>query len=263
MRTLDRFSFGCRVAAIAFVLIIITGNPVYPQTPDPSVSERLKRIEDGLQELQKRVGELTSILRAILPPSPIAEIKNVQVPTRGAVKGSTSARIVVIEFSDFACPFCGRHAATVFRELERNYIDTGKIQYEFRHLPLEQIHPMARTLAEASECAADQGKFWQMHDRLFEHQKSLKAEDLVNHARSAGVDETRFRLCIANKDAVSRVDSDLAEARKFGLTSTPTFLVGEKGSDGTITVLKRISGAHPFQTFQATIEPLLAQRISP
>src|SRR5687768_9487903 len=153
------------------------------QTHDGLISGRLDRLEQSIRDLQDRVAELSNLLRAALPPSPVIELKCVRLSQRGAVRGSVTAKLILVEFTDFECPFCGRHASTVYRELQRRYVDTGELQYVFRHLPLEQIHPSARRAAEAAECAGDQGKFWELHDRFFEHQKSLGPEDLVTHAR--------------------------------------------------------------------------------
>ena len=248
-----------RVLVVSCLLSACGACDVYGQTSDRSIDERLLRIEASLTELHSRLAEVATSLRAILPPPPIAEVKGVQVASRGAMKGSTAAKIVLIEFSDFECPFCGRHANSVLSDITRTYIETGKLQYEFRHLPLEQIHPSARSAAEASECAAKQSLFWPMHDRLFQNQKSLKPADLSDHARAIGLEYDAFTRCVASRETAERIDADLAVARKLGITSTPTFLLGQKEADGTIRVFKRLAGAQPFLTFRQAIDPLVGQ----
>ncbi len=163
-----------------------------------------------------------------------------------------------MEYSDFECPFCGRHSQTTYRELLRTFVDTGVLRYVFRHLPLEQLHPAAVQAATSAECARQQGKFWEMPDRLFANQKALGSSDLLNYAKALGLDEAKFQACMADGAATARVRADLAEAERLHLTATPAFLIGEGTASGTVRITRRVDGAHPLPIFQSAIEAVLA-----
>jgi len=100
------------------------------------------------------------------------------------IMGKKDAPVTMIEFSDYQCPFCRRFFETTLPTLKAEYVETGKVRYVFRDFPLDQIHPHARKAAEAAHCAGDQGKYWEMHDLLFQNPQALRVESLKTHARS-------------------------------------------------------------------------------
>lgn len=172
--------------------------------------------------------------------------------------GPEDAEIVVIEFSDFECPYCGAATGTHeylisnFKSQDPSWeapvpklkelAEQGKIKFVFRDFPLS-AHSNAQKAAEAAECAHEQGKFWEMHDKLFENQDALTLEDLKSYAEELELDTTEFNDCLDNDEMFSEVQSDLAEGVSYGITGTPTFFV-----NGIPVV-----GAHPFSTFQEII----------
>ena len=174
------------------------------------------------------------------------------------VKGSSAAKVAILEFSDYECPFCGRHAQTTYTELQRIYVDTGKVKYVFRNLPIESLHPLAVKAAEAAECSGEQSKYWEMHDRLFANQKALARSDLLAHAQAIGIETDRFQSCLDGGRMSAKVREDMAEAKRLGLTGTPAFLIGEVRPDGTVRVVRTIGGAHPLPVFQEVLDSLLA-----
>lgn len=157
--------------------------------------------------------------------------------------GSSGAPVTITEFSDFQCPFCGRFAQQTLPSIEENYINTGKARLVFRNFPLN-IHNNAEKAAEASECAHEQGMFWQYHDKLFENQNSLSVGDLKKYAKDVGLDTEKFNDCLDSGRMAAEVQKDLNEGENIGVRGTPYFLVG-KGS---------ISGACPFSTFDQAIK---------
>lgn len=219
--------------------------------PDTEIVERLRALEDQVFELNK-------LLRTIVPPSPVNQIEPFLLPIANApFRGSEAATVVVIEFSDFECPFCGRHAAGVYREIQQRFVDTGKVRYAFRHLPLEQIHPHARQAAEAAECARQQGRFWEYHDRLFAQQKSMTRDDLSRHANSVTLKVEAFESCLNEGEMAGRVAVDVAEVKRLGLTGTPVFMIGEMQKDGSARVTHKIVGSHPFAVYESVLNALL------
>jgi protein-disulfide isomerase len=127
-----------------------------------------------------------------------------------------------------------------------------------RDLPLEAIHPLALKAAEATHCAGEQGKYWEMHDRLFANQRELSRPDLTKHAQALGLNVGAFDQCVDTGKSVARIRKDVAEAEKLQANGTPTFFVGL--TDGNSSQIKgiRIVGAVPYQTFKAAIDRFLS-----
>ena len=138
------------------------------------------------------------------------------------IVGPEHGEVTVVVYCDFECPYCGR-AYPLLKQLQKRFAD--RLQIVFRHFPLEQKHPWAREAAEAAEAAAAQDRFWEMHDRLFENQVALDHHSLKEYAASIGLDMPRFEQEIRNGVHAKRIDRDLTDGRRSGVTGTPTFFV--------------------------------------
>lgn len=160
------------------------------------------------------------------------------------VRGSPDAPVTIIEFSDFQCPFCERFFSQTYPSLVKNYIDTGKVRFIYRDFPLN-FHPNAQKAAEAAECAGEQGKFWEMHDRIFNNQGAITVPDLKTYAKDiAGLDTSKFNECLDSGLMAPEVQKDLKDGSSAGVTGTPTFFV-----NGV-----KIVGAQPFGAFEELIK---------
>jgi protein-disulfide isomerase len=155
-------------------------------------------------------------------------------------KGSAAAPIEMIEFSDFQCPFCQRANPTVEQVL-KTYGD--RIRFVYRHYPLPN-HPNARPAAEAAACAADQGKFWPYHDRLFASGSKLSDADLKQHAAELGLNSGQFNSCVDSRKFQAQVDADIKAGSEAGVNGTPAFFINGRS----------ISGAQPFDVFKKVID---------
>jgi len=184
---------------------------------------------------------------------PIAELLLASLGT--TVKGHESAKLAMIEFSDFQCPYCARYASGTHARLEHDYVDTGRVKYAFRNMPLDRIHPHAQKAAEAAACAGRQDRFWDMYDRLFANQSLLGQADLVGHAKGLGLDRRRFAACLDGETAAT-IAADRAEAARLAITSTPTFLIGELTAQGDLRVRRRVKGTYPPDVFAAIFDEL-------
>jgi Na+/H+ antiporter NhaA len=165
-------------------------------------------------------------------------------PERDHLRGPAEAPVTVVEYGDFECPYCGR-AEPVVREL---LADFGDVRYVWRHLPLSDVHPRAELAAEASEAAAAQGEFWEMHDLLLDHQGELRPRDLNAYARQLDLDPDRFREDLRRHAHAPRVEEDVDSADSSGVMGTPTFFVNERRHDGaydieTLSAAVRAAGA--------------------
>jgi Na+/H+ antiporter NhaA len=153
-------------------------------------------------------------------------------PRRDHIRGPEESPVTIVEYADFECPYCGR-AEPILRTLLSDY---GDIRYVWRHLPLTDVHPHAQLASEASEAAAEQGAFWQMHDRLLEHQSELSFDDLLTHARTLGLDVDRFAAALENDAGAARIAEDVDGADLSGVTGTPTFFINGLRHFGTFDI---------------------------
>jgi protein-disulfide isomerase len=205
----------------------------------------------GLRHDHPRARPPTAVVTAELP-APVEPLS-----LDGArLRGEPSAGVVVLEFSDFECPFCGVFARSTLPSLVARYINSGKVRFAFRHFPLQGIHPRAVAAAQAADCAAGDGKFWEMHDALFAQPSALGPDDLRGVARTLGLRPTSFDRCLEGSPSAS-VRNDIAEGVAVAVQSTPTFFVGIAQPDGRIQVTRRLSGALPVERFAASIDHAL------
>ena len=172
-----------------------------------------------------------------------------------AALGARDAPVTIIEFTDLQCPYCARFSAQTFPELQKKYIDTGKVRFVTRDLPLV-FHAQAVPAAVAARCAGDQGKYWEYRERLFAVQQDLGGAAYSKLAADMKLDAQAFAACRAAPGNKAAAEADRTAANALGITGTPTFLVGTV-TNGTFTG-DRVTGAQPLSAFEAKIEPLLA-----
>jgi protein-disulfide isomerase len=178
----------------------------------------------------------------------------------GAVKGDANAKITLVEFTDYQCPFCSRHYRDTMPQIIKDYVDTGKVKYVLREFPLEAIHPLAFKASEAAQCAGEQGKYWEMHDRLFANQNALAQAQLLGHGEAIALDAAKFKSCLDGGKFAAKVRKDLGDAQKAGATGTPTFYLGRTDPGGReVKSVRKLVGAQPYASFKDAIDTLLAQ----
>jgi protein-disulfide isomerase len=194
-------------------------------------------------EVPKRLRERAKVEVHLAPP-------RFDVAAEGPSKGPADAKVTIVEFSDFQCPYCARSVATIDQVLAKYPAD---VRLVYRHLPLDSIHPHARGAAEASACAEEQGLFWPYHDKLFQNNKKLAKEDLLRYAGEAGLDAAKFQVCVEERRFQAKVESDLQAARAVGISGTPAFVV-----NGVL-----LSGAQPAEEFYPVIDAALAKSAAP
>lgn len=169
--------------------------------------------------------------------------------------GNADAKVTIVEFSDFQCPFCRSFWKDTLPQLKKEYIDTGKVKISYRHYPLS-FHPMSQKSAEGAECANDQGKFWEYHDKIYEKQDAqgqgtitYTNEDLKTWAGETGMDAATFGTCLESSKHASKVTEDMTAASAGLVDATPAFYVGSQ----------LLVGAQPFSAFKAVIDQQLSK----
>jgi protein-disulfide isomerase len=199
------------------------------------------------------LSEMKSSLREAAAPAPQAARPGKPDPNRrynvniagSPARGSDSAKITIVEFSDFQCPFCSRVVPTM-DQIEEEYGD--QVRIVFKHLPLS-IHSKAKAAHAAAEAAHRQGKFWEMHDAIFANQREMSPEKYVEYAAEMGLDVEQFKRDVVGDDVKRKVDADTKEASALGVTGTPAFFINGKF----------LSGARPFDAFKDVIDEELEQ----
>jgi Na+:H+ antiporter, NhaA family len=166
---------------------------------------------------------------------------------RDHVRGDPGAPVTLVEYADFQCPYCG-DAYPVIHELLERFGD--RLRFVFRHMPLSDLHPRAEAAAEAAEAAGAQGRFWEMHDRLFTHQRQLSDDDLHDHAEAIGLDVDRVDRELRDGRHASRVADDYLSGARSGTPSTPRFFVNgviHLGSPSRAELEEAIAAEVPFE----------------
>jgi len=187
-------------------------------------------------------------------------IRNISIDD-DPMKGNPNASITIVEFSDFQCPFCAKFHQSTLAQIEQDYISTGKVNFVYRDFPIQSIHPNAVTAALASECADDQGKFWEMHDMIFKNQRNWQGLQTVQSANlfkeyaiEIGLNIDEFDSCMTSGKHLEEIQNDYNDGRAYGVTGTPGFFVGNEDIGFT-----KLIGAQPFSAFQRVIEQQLVR----
>ncbi len=152
------------------------------------------------------------------------------VGERDHIQGPEDAPVTLVEYGDYECPYCGE-AYPIVKELQSR--PGNQMRFVFRNFPLSEAHPHAERAAEAAEAAAVQGKFWEMHDYLFEHQDALEDSDLVQYAEALGLDRSKFEHDIGSKAVKDRVHADFRGGLRSGVNGTPTFYINGMRHNGS------------------------------
>lgn len=255
-----------RMVLVASGAALLYAQPLPAQQPSEQDLQSLRQEVEALREAQKGIQtDLQEIKKLLLArPGASHQAVGTMVSTAGKpFKGDKDARVTLVEFSDYQCPYCSRYVRDTLPQIEKEYVSTGKIKYVFADLALK-MHPHAQKAAEAAHCAAEQGKFWEMHDQLFANQKPATLTNWVAHAATIGLDTAIFQQCLEAGKYATQVNDEVAVINKMGITGTPSFVLGlTRPNDPNIKVLKVLIGAKTFASFQEAIDSLLASPPAP
>jgi protein-disulfide isomerase len=212
--------------------------------------EALDQIHKGLaqQRLQRKLSEYVGALRAKASVKVLLDPYRIDVAADDdPAKGPATAPVTLVEFSDFQCPYCAR-VGPALKRVEEVYGD--QVRIVFKDFPLLQIHNNAAKAAEAGSCANEQGKFWALHDKMFENQSKLSVAEIKQHAKEAGLDANAFDQCLDSGKQTAEWTKDLADGEKYGVTGTPAFFVNGR----------LLGGAASFEKLAEVIDDELSRR---
>jgi protein-disulfide isomerase len=242
-----------KLAALPLALCI----PLAAQVPVNNEPMTRKQGDDILNEL-RQIKQL--LVQQLQQQTAKAAPQEPPPPARARINldgfqmlGSKNAPLTMVEFTDYQCPFCQRFHVASFPELKKQYIDTGKVRFYSRDLPLD-IHSNALRAAEAARCAIEQGKYWQIRDVMGANPDKLDLEHLVGFATDLKMDTAAFRACVTSEKFKTQIQADMMEAMKIGANGTPTFVIGKSTPEGVEGEV--VMGALPFASFDEKLKGL-------
>jgi protein-disulfide isomerase len=238
---------------------VVAAYPVSAQEPsNAELKKQIQALSDSMKAMQSDLLEIKALLQRGAQPA--APPQNVTLDlANNPFKGQKNAPLTLIEFTDYQCPFCSRHVRDTYPQIEKDYIATGKLKYVMLDMPLESMHKFAFKAAEAANCAGEQGKYWEMHDRLFANQQTI--DSWTAHAEAVGLDVPRFEACLNSGQQAAEIRRDIAQAQMAGITGTPGFfLAATDPASSKVKTLRSIKGAVPYAMFKAQIDALLQEQ---
>lgn len=219
----------------------------------------VEKLKQQVEQMQKDIDEIKKFLKQVTggrygAPS----IENTSVDLAGAPSyGPASAPVTLVEISDYHCPFCRRHVQQTQPQIYAEYVQPGKVRHVFLHFPIDQLHPDAFRSHEAASCAADQGKFWELHAKLFEAPARTE-EQIAALAFNVGLDVNALKACLSSGKYKKAVRDSVEKMQQLGVGGTPFFLVGKTPAAGQpFKATTTINGAQPFANFKKAIDAAL------
>ena len=219
-------------------------------------SEQAQQILDELKAIRKTLETRPVPPAQPAAPAPVDDKVSMAFTSGGFSVGKENAPLVLIEYTDYQCPFCQRYHNDSFAQIKTNFIDTGKIRYISRDFPLP-FHENARRSATAARCAAEQGKFWELRHTMIVNANQLQADKLGGYAQAASMDVPKFQACVDSDKYRAAIDKDIAEGSAAGVSGTPSFVLG-RVENGQLQGVRMV-GAMPYAQFEAKIQDMLKQ----
>lgn len=229
-----------------------------PLTAQPNSGISKQQADEILNELRQIRQLLEKQAKPQAQAAPAEQVVKAKMNLESVpMIGSKDAPLTIVEFTDYQCPFCQRFHVTTFAELKKNYIDTGKVRFYSRDMPLD-FHPNAMRAAQASRCAGDQDKYWQLREVMSANPDKLGMEQIMLFAADLKLDADKFRACVSSEKYKGAVQSDVMEAMRIGANGTPAFVIGRstpEGVDGELML-----GAMPLAMFEEKMKTFAAAK---
>ncbi len=217
--------------SILIAAILISGSIFYTKNPNPTKNT------GGAQIAQNQQPSLPQ------QPTSVNLEEILKIKSSDVILGNPDAKVTIIEYGDFECPFCKRFFDETEPLLIKNYIETGKAKMIYRNFPLPG-HSHAMPAALAASCAKEQGKFWLYHNEIFKNQDNLATLNYADLAQKLGLNTSQFKTCLESKKYLNQIQKEYNEAQSIGVNGTPTFFINGK----------QVVGAQPYNVFEQTIE---------
>lgn len=244
---------------VLYVLLAATPGEAQQSDELTAVRKEIEQIKEGQRRLQKELQDLKGLMLKAGGAVTQAEDVNSELNIANApTKGLETARVTIVEFADYYCPYCAHYARETFPLLDGDYIKSGLVRYAIKDFPIQSLHPKAEYAAQVARCAGDQGKYWDMHDYLYKRPKASK--EMVNdYVRTVGLEMGAFEACITSHKYQPLVRADVLEGQRIGVTGTPTFFLAltPASNDTSVKAVKAFRGEVSYTLLKAAIDELL------
>jgi protein-disulfide isomerase len=237
-------------------LALVAAAEPQSSSADTELRKEVEALRSEVKSLRSELDQVKATLHGLtVRQNPIFDLSG--APSIGDLKAS----VVLIEFSDYQCPYCMDYFSNTYRKIIDEYVKSGKVRYVVRDFPGESAHPNALKAAEAARCAKEQGKFWEMHDSLFTNQRNLPTTGITDSARTAGLDLAAFQTCLDSGKHTAGVRKDEEETVQLGVKGTPAFFFGtpDPANPSRVKLVTALIGGQPLQAFQKVIDSLLVK----
>lgn len=253
-----------KLGSVALIALLSLSPPQDQAGEIAALKRQVQELRDQQAQMQRELTAIKNFLQQLVGGAKqqgpeIPGLVGATIPTAGEpAMGSPSARVMLIEVSDYHCPYCKRQVQQTFPQLQAEYVKTGKLQYVFVDYPIAQLHPAAARSHEAAACAGDQGRFWDLHVSLFNSPLAKDDAALEKQAQAVGLDLAQFRSCLSSGRHTASIRESVSRMERLGIGGTPMTLLGYTPAPGQpMKVEKYIYGALPYSEFKAAIEELL------
>ncbi len=249
-----------KLSAVSLLALLSISPPQSPADEIAALKRQMQELKTQQAAMERDLQTIKSILtQAQAPPGDPFASKIVAIDNEPS-KGQASAKVTLVEVSDYHCPFCRRQTLQTLPQVMTDYVDSGKVRYVFVDYPIAQLHPDAFKAHEAAACAGDQGKYWEMHNSLFANPPAREAAQFDAQAKAIGLDQKKFDSCLSSQLHAPAIRASVERMQQLGVGGTPLTLVGltpEKGQP--FKVLASVYGARPYADFKAAIDAALAE----
>lgn len=264
---MNRYAFGMlarMLAGAAMSTSLLFGQAASKPVPNVATMQaEIDALKAGQHRMEEELAEIKALLKdrggrsevPVMSPPPSTLTINV---FGEPFKGSSKARVAILEYSDFDCSFCAKYATELYPKLKSAYLDTGKVKYFFRDLPMPE-HATAMQKARIARCAGEQDRFWEAHDLLFREQKTITGNELSHLIQALNLEGVSFTNCVGSDRYAEIIRRSAQSAQRMRIHGTPAFLLGALSEDGALlTATKIVLGAESYEAFQKTLDELLS-----
>lgn len=249
-----------KLSAVSLLAMLSISPPQSPADEIAALKRQMQELKTQQAAMERDLQTIKSILTQAQAPQgdPFAS-KTVPIDNEPS-KGKASAKVTLVEVSDYHCPFCRRQTMQTLPQVMTDYVDSGKVRYVFVDYPIAQLHPDAFKAHEAAACAGDQGKYWEMHNSLFANPPAREAAQFDAQAKEIGLDQKKFSSCLTSQVHAPAIRASVERMQQLGVGGTPLTLVGLTPAKGQpFKVLASVYGARPYADFKAAIDAALAE----
>lgn len=262
--SINKTSIGCRLITGLFLVTSLiacgeeTKKSVEPDWVADEILQQLVELRKDVKSIKLDIAKLNSTVSSAVNKRRSGNAPKQVKLNSGIMFGDDKAKTAIVEFTDYQCPYCARHAKTVLPQIQKDFIDTRKAKYVMYDFPLG-FHAQAKFASVAARCAGKQGKYREMHDLIFENQRKLSHSFYEESAKTLRLNMNSFKSCIEDPEVLETVESNIEYGSQLGVTGTPRFYVGRVVKD-VITDVVVISGAQAFSAFNRVVNNKLNER---